>query len=229
MPEPLERLIRAGLAARPEYRPGLGEFVRALRGALNLLLADTLAPAPREGDGPAPVRLRLTVSRQVDRDTFVPVAATRSEPERVLRDLKRVPPPPGRVSLCTGDRVRLDVEADRAGFVTVFNVGPGGNLNLLYPAEAPAGAAPPPLEANRPLNILDVELTPPAGRERVFALWSREPLPLRLDELYSLAGQGEVPGSGPYRATRDMVRVQQSLARLRPEDRHAVVLELDHR
>jgi hypothetical protein len=107
----------------------------------------------------------------------------------------------------------------------VFNVGPTGNLNLLYPAEP---STPAPVEAHRPLHILDVELTPPTGRERLFALWSRAPLPLRLEEMLSLAEKGAVPGSGAYRATRDMVRVQESVRQLSPAEWQAAVLELNH-
>jgi serine/threonine protein kinase len=221
MPEALEDLLRAGLAARPADRPALADYAARLRGTLNQLLGDTLL-LPETGG--APVRLRLLVSRQVDCDTFVPVAATAPPAERFLRDLRHVPPRPDQVRLRSGDRVRLEVEADRPGYVTVFNVGPTGNLNLLYPAEEPA----PLLPAHRTLHVLDVELTPPEGRERLFALWSRQPLPLRLDELRSLAEQETVPGSGPARATRDMVRVQESVRQLPPADRHAVVLELDH-
>jgi serine/threonine protein kinase len=222
LPRDLERLIRAGLAARPEGRPELAAFVRDLRGALNALLADCLTmPAS------APVNLRLLVSRQVDCRTCVPVASSHRQPESILRDLKRVPASPSRVELRTGDRVRLEVVADQAGYVTVFNVGPTGNLNLLYPPSP--GQVPPLLPANEVLHILDVELTPPAGNERLFALWTRRPLPLRLEELRSLAEQGELPRSAAYQATRDMVRVQQSVDRLPASDRHAVVLELDHR
>jgi hypothetical protein len=39
---------------------------------------------------------------------------------------------------------------------------------------------------------------------------------------------GDLPASRPYRATRDMSRVQQSLEGLDRQDRHATVLELDH-
>jgi serine/threonine protein kinase len=227
LPAPLERLTRAALAAQPERRPALGEFAAELRGSLNRLLADTLTLPPAGAPQPAPVDLRLIVSRQVGPSEFVPVASTSPQPERFLRDLRRVPKSPDQVRLRLGDRVRLEVWADRAGFVVVFNIGPTGNLNLLYPTES-AGAETPRVEAHRPLHILDVELTPPAGRERLIAVWSREPLPLRLEELRSLAESGELPATGPYRATRDMVRVQQSLRNLRPEDRHTVVLELDH-
>jgi hypothetical protein len=74
------------------------------------------------------------------------------------------------------------------------------------------------------VRVLDVAMTPPAGRERLFAVWSHEPL--RLDQLAGLAGRGET--TAPYRATRDMRRVADSFERLRPEDRHVVVVEVDH-
>jgi serine/threonine-protein kinase len=262
LPEPLERIIRAGLTPDPGRRPVLKDFVSGLRGTLNRLLVDSFTMSARpagpvpstedsSGAGPkppgeptterepppqAPVDLRLIVSRQVGPQTFVPVAATHPlQPTgRVTRDMKKVPPPPEQVRLRTGDRVRIEVRADRTGFLTVFNVGPTGTLNLLYPDGDPRFASPPaPVEPNRPLHIVDVEMTPPAGRERLFAVWSRQPLPLRFDQLHSLVEgrglrNGNPPRSRAYVATRDMKRVQQSVQQLRPEDRHVVVLELDH-
>jgi serine/threonine protein kinase len=224
LPRSLEQLIRAGLAADPQHRPDLREFVTRLRGTLNQLLADSLLSAPAMARTDA-ASVRLTVSRQVDRDTFLPVATTRPQPERAVRDMRRVPPEPERADVRTGDRVRIEVETDRPGHVTVFNVGPTGNLNLLYPADLPATAA---VAAGRPLHVLDIELTPPAGQERLFALWSRTPLPLRLGELLGLAEEGRLPVPGPYRATRDMKRVQESVEHLAPEDWQAAVLELNH-
>ena len=95
----------------------------------------------------------------------------------------------------------------RTGFLTVFNVGPAGTLNLLYP-EADAQNPARQIIANQPLHIIDVELTPPAGRERLFAVWTRQPLSLRLDQLHSLVERkpGDSPASRPYVATRDMKR-----------------------
>jgi hypothetical protein len=75
---------------------------------------------------------------------------------------------------------------------------------------------------------VDVEMTPPAGRERLVAVWTRRPLPLRLEQLPSLVQGGVPPASRPHRATRDMSRVQQSLQGPDRRDRHAIVLELDH-
>ena len=81
------------------------------------------------------------------------------------------------------------------------------------------------MPANRPLHIVDVEMTPPAGRERLFAVWSRQPA-ADLEQLAGLPDAGSP--STPYRATRDMKRVQDSVHRLQPESRHVVVVEVEH-
>jgi serine/threonine protein kinase len=258
LPEPLERIVRAGLAAEPASRPSLDEFVKMLRGTLNQPLADALtmkSPAPRPDaateprpepppEAPQPPRLpavtvRLVVSRRIGRNKFVPVAANGTSIE---------PPAPERGRLRTGDRVRIEVVADKPGYLTVFNIGPVGDLNLLYPDSDPQPASPPkPIEPYRTLCIYDVAMTPPAGRERLVAVWSRQPLPLHPDQLISLVVRsegdsptsrpyiatrereaGDPPASRPYIATRDMKRVQQSVQESRPEDWHAVVLELEH-
>lgn len=216
VPRELERLIRAGLAARAADRPDLPALARDLRGSLNLLLADCLA-TPGSGG----VNLRLLVSRQVDERTSVPVASALPA-DSTSPDRKGVPAAPPRVCLRSGDRVRLEIVADQPGFLTVFNVGPTGNLNLLHPADPDAPRARQ--EANEVLHLLDVELTPPAGQERLVALWTSQPFPLRMDEL-----RGLVERPGPYRATRDMARVARSLDNFAPAERQAIVLELDHR
>jgi serine/threonine protein kinase len=230
IPEPLEQVIRAGLTANPDLRPALHEFVTRLRGSLNQLMADSLS-VPTDAVRPqGPVSLRLNVRRLVTSGRYELVATTHPQPDRLTRDMKRVPMPPDQVCLRTGEQVRIEAVADRAGYLTVFNIGPAGHLNLLYPD--PLSATSPALvEAHRPLNISDVVMTPPIGRERLFAVWTRHPLSLHLDQLNSLVApaKGEPPASRPYVATRDMKRVQQSVEQLRAEDRHAVGLELDHR
>jgi serine/threonine protein kinase len=225
LPAALEHLIRDGMAAERSRRPGLRDFAAALRGALNQLLADSLLLTGDSSREP-PAQVRLTVSRQVGRDAFVPVAASHPAPERFLRDLRVVPREPERVDLHTGDVLRIEAEADRAGFLTVFNVGPTGNLNPLLPAGF--GRAPAAVQPGRPVPVLDVELTPPVGRERLFALWTREPLSLDRAELHRLAEDGDLPVSGPYCATRDMARLQHLVGQLGPSDWQAAVLELDH-
>ncbi len=133
-----------------------------------------------------------------------------------------MPRAPDSVAVRTGDRLRVEVAADRAGYLCVFNVGPTGNLDLLYPP----GLEPGTIEAGRPLGILDVELSPPVGKERLVALWSRAPLPLDVKELLSLAEGQEATRA--VHATRDIKRVQASVQHLRPEEWQATVLELNH-
>jgi hypothetical protein len=156
------------------------------------------------------VELRLSVSRWIG-GVYQAVASTHARP-CVVRDLRRVPDDPDRVTLRTGDRVRVEIVCDRSGHLTVFNLGPRGGVNLLYPAR-PGEAST--LRANVPVVIAEVELTPPAGRERVYAVWSEEPLAL-----------GRFLERGA--TLRDMKRVQESLSEVRDDDWHAVLLELDH-
>jgi serine/threonine protein kinase len=228
VPERLERIIRSGLAARPELRPNLRDFVADLRGSLNRLMADSLVLPAAPADRAVPVELRLTVSRWEGGDTYMPVATTHPAPPRMTRNLTKVPPLPARAGLRTGDRVRIEVAFDHDGFVTVFNVGPTGHLSMLYPDPAVAVSAPSLLPANRALQVSNVELTPPAGVERLFAVWSRVSLRLPQEELFQLAQGDAEPVSRSYRSTRNMERVQASVQQLRPEDWRAAVLELVH-
>jgi hypothetical protein len=227
LPEPLERLIRLGLARDPQRRPGLREFIATLRGTLNQLMADRLASPVPGSPRPAQVSLRLNVRREVTPGRYEPLATTHPHRGLATRDMKKVPRPPDQIRLRTGDRVQIEVVADRAGYVTVFNIGPTGVLNLLHPLDLSSASAAA-VAAQQLLLIGDVELTPPTGRERLCAVWSRAPLPLGPEQLQSLAEGGQFTGSRPYRATRDMKRVQQSMQQSRPDEWHAVVLELDH-
>ena len=127
--------------------------------------------------------------------------------------------------------MRIEAVADRAGLPDRVQRRPGRHSEFALPRRDPCRPTRRHRsKPNRPLNIVDVEMTPPAGRERLFAVWTRQPLSLRLDQLHSLVEPRErgFPASRPYVATRDMKRVQQSVQQLRPEDWHAVVLELDH-
>jgi hypothetical protein len=224
LPLPLEELIRSGLAAAPRDRPPVPDFMRSLRSTLNLLIADSmLLPAAGPLDQP-PVKLSLTVLR--DQHAMSPLRTGKPAGFFVHRDMKKVPPVPDRVPLKTGDRVRIQISADRAGYVTVFNVGPSGNLHLLYPDDSAGESTSALVQANRAVEAADVELTPPAGRERLVATWSRMPLPLH--HVLNLSGQAGEAVSRPYRATRGMEYLQQTVRHLRREDWHAVVLELDH-
>src|SRR4051794_24017529 len=128
------------------------------------------APCPADPGGPAsaPPDLHLRVYRLASANSYVLVGSTHPSPT-TLRDLKRVPDDADRVTLRTGDRARIEVVSDRDGYLTVFNVGPAGTFNLLYPDDLTKATLQPGRTA---LRVANVVLTPPAGRERVYAVWS---------------------------------------------------------
>jgi serine/threonine protein kinase len=223
-PEPLEKVVRDSLAAYPSDRLGLRDFLDSLRNLLNSSYADSLTTDP-VSPSTAPVHMRLTVYREVAPALYQPVPTMPPRPIRLTRGMKKGSGPSGLVRLRTGDKARIEVVADRAGYLTVFNVGPDGELNPLYPDP---GFAPHRVPAHEPLWIDDVDMTPPEGRERLFAVWTREPAPLRPEDLERVAGLEDARVSRAYRATRGMQKFRQSLERLPVGDYHAVVLELDH-
>lgn len=169
----------------------------------------SLPPPAPPGEPRTAGWLRLAVSRILPTGMH-PIASTHAVP-MTLRDLRRVPDDADRVSLRTGDRVRVDVVCNRVGYLAVLNVGPGGNLYLLHHEQAVR-----PGEAR---HLFDVELIPPTGRERLYAIWTRHAA--AVSQLADLIRPGAT--------LRDMVRVQDALARLPDDDWHAVLLELDHR
>jgi serine/threonine protein kinase len=220
VPQRLEGIIRAGLAADQANRPSLPHFIDLVWSALNQTLVDDLLPRHGEGSAKAPVRLRLEVSRRAV-DGWRPVAATQPPADSLNRDIRRVPPRPAQARVRTGEPLRLEVEADRPGCLAVFNIGPTGNLNLLYPVVEYGDS--PTIESGRAVSIDDLVLAPPAGRERMFAVWNNGPLPVIARELRSLV-EGE-EGSRASRSSRDIVRVRRAV-----EDAECriVVLELEH-
>ena len=167
-------------------------FLSSLRSVLNQGLVDSLS---HQHPSLGMVGLRLSLSREVSGGRYVSVAASQSKSVSVTRDMKKVPPPPERLVLRTGDRVRVEVSANLAGYVTVFNIGPSGEL--LWPAPmAVERGSPPNLPAGRSVEVLDIEMQPPVGRERLFALWTRSPVTWNSDRLRAMAG-GSTIGSLP--------------------------------
>src|SRR5207302_107829 len=138
------------------------------------------------------------------------VASSQPPSQHTTRNFKKVPRPPEQLKLRTGDRVRIEVLAYQTGYVTVFNVGPTGNVIPLFPDEPPTTTTPPHVQAGQTLHILDVELEPPTGRERLFAVWTRQPVNLSLQEMHQLA-DSRTPLSPQYRATRNMVKLKKQL------------------
>jgi serine/threonine protein kinase len=224
VPVPLERVLRAGLAADPHRRPSLNDFAEALRAAFHHSLTDSLALSPSGNARAAGVNLHLVLSRWVGPGRYEPLTTSAPASPATRRNMELMADEPERVLVRTGDRVRIEVLADLPGYLTVFNVGPKGDLRLLYPLVAPAG--PVPLTSSRSLHIGDVRMSPPEGHERLFAVWSRQPLPAELEQLRALANESAaVSLNGP--ASRNMEPIVESLEQATGE-RCAAMLELNH-
>lgn len=227
VPSPMEAVVRAGLASNPEDRPTLEEFSDQLRGHLNQLLSDTLMMQGNETNQQTVVNLQMRISKAGDANQFVPII-TKAARITTTRNMKKVPPRPQQARVRTGDRIRIEVMADQTGYLTVFNVGPTGDLNLLYPDETGEATMPPTIQAGQWLEVIEAEMEPPTGRERLFATWSKRPLALSGEGWHAVADRGEIPESDAYRATRNVVRVKKKVEEAQAENCQVLVLEVDH-
>ncbi len=149
----------------------------------------------------------------------------------MTRDMKKVPPSPDQVRLRTGDRVRIEVGSRPARVLDRLQRRPDRHSEPALPRRRSSARQPAATDRAQPAAAHRQRRDDAAGRPRAAVRRLDPPAaPLRLDQLHSLVERknGDSPASRPYVATRDMKRVQQSVQQLRPEDWHAVVLELDH-
>jgi serine/threonine protein kinase len=212
IPEPLRRIISDGLTADPVRRPELREFVGRLRRTFNHLLTESLWGV--DGERSRELNLRLHVSRTSAESRNMTRIANEGQ------DLGR---------LRTGDQLRIEVAADLAGFVTVLDVGPTGDLTLLCPDDLTVAESPPTLLPGDLLHAADVKLELPAGREQLVAIWTRQPVALPLADLArEIATRYEEPVSGEYRTSRAIAAVKGVLRQLPPADWGIAIRELEH-
>jgi serine/threonine protein kinase len=222
VPAALVALTERLIASDPNQRPGsAGEVARQLREIEQALKSAPKAP-------PGEVDLSLTVRRLVAGTPGEVLASTAGIIPAMTRGMKRLPTQPQAQSgpgLKTGDHVSIQVSVNVPGYVTVFNVSPLGELDVLHP-EQPIDERnpPPPLPAGQYVRVVDVELTPPGGTEKLYAVWNAQPRSLGPFQLRELLRRGELPAHG---ATRGMKVIG------RPTDAaqcdvHVVALELEH-
>jgi hypothetical protein len=191
LPPKLTDLVGRLLQHRPEQRPAFAETVAATLHEVETELARSPA---------GEVDLRLTIRRRRDGVPAEALASTAGVVPARTRGMKVVSRPPGRPVVRSGETIRVEVSANQRGYLTVFNLGPDGNLDRLYPAEPHDEKAPAaPLEANHVQHVADVMLAPPAGVEKLAAVWSDTPRNLTEDELLRLLQQG-----GPHVVTLEL-------------------------
>jgi hypothetical protein len=212
VPEEVWAVIAAGMEPGPDRRPDLPRFLGMLREARWRRLSDDVLG--RQPAGPTPVRLQVTVaSAAADApDSFTPLPA---------RELLGRP-------LHTGDRVRIDSVADANGHLTVLLLGSAGGLEVVLPRPT---AADNFFAARQQYRLL-LRLAPPAGRERVLVLWSRQDV-RRPDRewLRWLERRGEDLFRAAPRPTRAVRRLEvEGEGRSAPPEGswRAVVVPLDH-
>jgi hypothetical protein len=86
----------------------------------------------------------------------------------------------------------------------------------------------PDVQAGQVVRIDDLVLDPPAGLERMLAVWSSAPLPVSECGLRGLADGKAEEGSRAQRSSRDIVRVRRAVEEAGAAECRAVVLELGH-
>lgn len=117
-------------------------------------MSETVSP-PENGN---PFSLCLSIRRLHDGEPGELLATT--------NEGKAAPP-----VLRTRESIQIEVSASRDGYVTVFNIDPGGHLSVLYPD--PLDDEPPQLaRAKEVVQVGEVELGLPVGRELVYAAWN---------------------------------------------------------
>lgn len=178
---------------------------------------------------PAEVDLCLTVRRRRDGQPGETLATTAGVVPSA-RASGGVPTAPVRPVVRTKDEISIQVSASQPGYVTVFNITPAGELSVLYPKEPlDERSPPPPTPANQPIHVMDVALTPPAGSEKLFAVWNARARNLGEYQLRELARRGELPSHG---STRVVTRSTRSYVEPQGSDERGnwivVALELDH-
>ncbi|HKB42368.1 MAG TPA: hypothetical protein VKD72_38435, partial [Gemmataceae bacterium] len=213
VPDEVRAVIAAGMEPDPERRPHLPRLLGMLREARWQRLAEEVLR--RQPEEPAPVRLQaaLALASAANPDSFTPLSP-QELPRRCLR---------------TGDLVRIESVATADGHQTILLLGSSGGLEVVLPR--------PNAEDNRfaagQRHRLLLRLTPPAGRERVLVVWSREDVRRSAREWQRwLERQGEELVPTANLAPRQEVRgveVLGSAPGLPPQGSwRALVISLDH-
>ena len=197
-PKAIEQAILEGLEPDPARRVDLPTFTVRLRGAHLQALAAKLVELSRRSA--CKVNLHLSVSTaSEDNPVFRPVACEAQAVEPT-RSAEYVPQAAPVASVRTGDLVRLELTADKDGYLTVLNLGSSGQLKVIFPN---------PLARDNRIHTgrahrLTVKLTPPAGTDRAAVIWTSHPNSLTPAEWRSRIEVGEMAAAPTQEATRGM-------------------------
>ncbi len=213
VPEAFEKLVRASLAEAPEDRPSAAEFASAT--------AEWVGP--EAGLGALVAQLAVTIEELGDDGRCHQIDKTRR-----IRNELQVGEALGEPFVCrvrTGSRIVLSITSGSPGFLTVLALGPTGFTVPLHPPQGSREAGR--IEADRPLSLPPVRVSPPAGRERVLVLWSRHRPAVDGALWFGLLADGErrvAPGA----AQRNLLPEPADPRSAGTDELRAIVLHLDH-
>lgn len=179
LPHDIEELMGRALSRNLDVRPDADEFKRKLQVSIARFREDV---ARREKDLVARVDLSIRVTRETSRG-IVNLPSMSHSSRVVRRDMGE----PRTVAARTGDDVLIQVGSKETGFVTVFNIGPKGNFNLISQG----------VEIGAQNSMLrEITLVAPAGVERLIAIWNRHRPPLNEREFRELSDRMRSLGPG---------------------------------
>jgi serine/threonine protein kinase len=198
VPKAIEDAIREGLEPEPGRRADLLTFTARLRGAHLQALADKLLELSRRSD--CKVNLRLSVSTASEENPVFRPISCEIQAVEPARDMEYVSQTAPMAAVRTGDLVRLEMTADKDGYLTVLNLGSSGQLKVVFPN---------PLARDNRIcagrgHRLTLKLTPPAGTDRAAVIWTRQPNSLTPTEWRSRIEAGQMAAASPEQATRGM-------------------------
>jgi tRNA A-37 threonylcarbamoyl transferase component Bud32 len=223
VPQAIEDVIRAGLEPDPARRADLATFTARLRGAHLQALADKLLECSRRAAHR--VSLRVSVSTADERDLVFRPVACETQAREPTRNFEIVPETAPVASVRTGDLLRLEMEADVDGYLTVLNLGSSGDLKVVFPNPQARDSR---IRAGRPQR-LTVKLTPPPGTDRAAVIWTRHPMDLTPAEWRSRIEAGQVAAVPPQESVRGMDFVLHEAAEQPGDAWTASVVTISHR
>jgi len=184
VPVAVRDALLAGLDPSPDRRASLAEFAEQVRSAHLQSLADSLNLLEQRSGN----RLRVAVS------TAKPASSEFVEHAGFAAAGSREP-----VVVETGDFVRFDVATSRDGYLTVVNLDSSGDIDVVFPPDRGHDSRLTPQQPHE----LVLQLSPPAGSERMAFLWTSERMDLEPQGWRTLIEQ-QVAGLPAEARTRGM-------------------------
>jgi tRNA A-37 threonylcarbamoyl transferase component Bud32 len=214
LPIELRSVILAGMESDPDRRSDLPTFLGVLREARGKELAERILRHPECQRCKVKLQVSVEVAKADAPTVFHPLASEGSIP----------------LPVATGDLVKVEAAASANGYHTVLILGSSGELHVAFPRPA----EPQNHFAAGQRHSLLLQLTPPAGTERILVLWSRKEVRRTPAEWSRRLENAKFGHTGPEEGSQETrvrgIEVVGSMAGPIPEGNwRAVVIPVPHR